>query len=353
MISDTDVTYGKRKQDGVEKALNLKSKLEKTNELPENIDVTFTKTDVEWASEVVNIDVEKVLNSESDSMEYESAESNESNLKTSSSSSSEDEQCFHDKYLDKSGSNLDVYLSLVADTIKGSDKLYSDQEFPIQNMNYEKIDQVCKMIEISKSEIENLSETYYSKPKRTGNNNYKGKNYPENKRKGLGYEKKRNDRYQKPNYKKKVDFVFGSTTVSEKERLGKEPSNDEFYAQKKQREQANKSTINDSQTCFKCHEVGHIVRNCPKRKPVHYVSKTSDGGKGKTAKFVQYKILKRGEESTFNVKPTIFKESKTEIGETSKSNEQIDSKYYFKKAKATKTWVAKSKSSSEVKVKTC
>ncbi|MFS8001922.1 hypothetical protein Hanom_Chr13g01195981 [Helianthus anomalus] len=58
----------------------------------------------------------------------------------------------------------------------GSDKLYSDDEFPIQNVNLKKLEKVFKLVEIEVSEIENLASTgrylnfkkdlsYYSKPR--------------------------------------------------------------------------------------------------------------------------------------------------------------------------------------------
>ncbi|MFS7969587.1 hypothetical protein Hanom_Chr09g00810971 [Helianthus anomalus] len=43
--------------------------------------------------------------------------------------------------------------------MKGSDKLYSDEEFLIQNMNLNKIEKVFKLVEVKLSEIDNLSTT--------------------------------------------------------------------------------------------------------------------------------------------------------------------------------------------------
>ncbi|MFS7977248.1 hypothetical protein Hanom_Chr10g00901821 [Helianthus anomalus] len=51
----------------------------------------------------------------------------------------------------------------------GSNKLFSDVEFPIQNMIAEKIDKVFKLVEIEKSKIDKFSgkaskKTFYNKP---------------------------------------------------------------------------------------------------------------------------------------------------------------------------------------------
>ncbi|MFS7912870.1 hypothetical protein Hanom_Chr02g00134951 [Helianthus anomalus] len=67
----------------------------------------------------------------------------------------------------------------------GSDKLYSDKEFPIEKVNVDKLKKVFKLIEIDVSEVHGLSSTkrffnfqqdksYYNKPSvppRFNNNN--------------------------------------------------------------------------------------------------------------------------------------------------------------------------------------
>ena len=42
--------------------------------------------------------------------------------------------------------------------MNGSDKLYSNTEFPSQNVNMNKIEKVFKLVEVELSEIENLTD---------------------------------------------------------------------------------------------------------------------------------------------------------------------------------------------------
>ncbi|MFS7945049.1 hypothetical protein Hanom_Chr06g00519411 [Helianthus anomalus] len=102
----------------------------------------------------------------------------------------------------------------------GSEKLYSDDEFLIQNVNMKKLKKVCKLVE-----IENLANTarylnfkkdksYYSKPR---NSYFQKKNYS-NERDGLGYSKKKHKKkFQKLNFVKKMNFVHGTSSESDKE----------------------------------------------------------------------------------------------------------------------------------------
>ncbi|MFS8016849.1 hypothetical protein Hanom_Chr15g01373361 [Helianthus anomalus] len=76
---------------------------------------------------------------------------------------------------------------LLAYLMVASDKLFSDDEFPIQNLIAEKVDKVFNLVEIDKSEIENLLVKrariiFYYKP------SYIQKNT----KAGLGYKKKQN-----------------------------------------------------------------------------------------------------------------------------------------------------------------
>ncbi|MFS7954116.1 hypothetical protein Hanom_Chr07g00626541 [Helianthus anomalus] len=97
-----------KKQSGLvnESDLSDKSDAEK---LPDNIDVV---------KEVV----EKVLKSDSDS-------------------TNEDDDCFLNNYIPKpkSQNNLEDEPTLVMYKMNGSDKLYSDKEFPIENVNVDKL----------------------------------------------------------------------------------------------------------------------------------------------------------------------------------------------------------------------
>ncbi|KAJ0533739.1 hypothetical protein HanIR_Chr09g0411861 [Helianthus annuus] len=114
----------------------------------------------------------------------------------------------------------------------GSDKLFSDIEFPIQNVFSDKINKVFKLVEIEKSEIAKFAgksnKTFYNKP------SYKKKNM----KVGLDYKKKQNQkRFEKPNYQKKMNFVHGTSFAEEKELKFRWQSNEEFFAQKKQQQQ--------------------------------------------------------------------------------------------------------------------
>ncbi|MFS8024477.1 hypothetical protein Hanom_Chr16g01463721 [Helianthus anomalus] len=71
----------------------------------------------------------------------------------------------------------------------GSDKLFSDIEFPIQNVIAEKVDKVFKLVEIEKVEIDKFS-SKASKKFFYNKFNYKKKNT----KAGLGYKKKQNQK---------------------------------------------------------------------------------------------------------------------------------------------------------------
>ncbi|KAJ0919933.1 hypothetical protein HanRHA438_Chr05g0235301 [Helianthus annuus] len=145
------------------------------DQLPGNIDVTYSKSDDFSDSEVVSKVVESVLKEES--VETGKSESQDGN-----------EGSFHEEYLknSKSEKNLNDDSKGLVYTIIGPDKLFLDVVFPIQNMILEKIDKVFKMVEIEKSEISKFVgkgyKTFYNKP------GFKKKNM----KAGLGYKKKQN-----------------------------------------------------------------------------------------------------------------------------------------------------------------
>ena len=135
----------------VEKAFNM------VDQLIDNIDVTYSKSDDSSDSEVVGKVVESVLKEES--------------VKTGKSESQDgNEGSFHEEYLknSKSEKNLNDDSKWLVYTMIGSDKLFLDVVFPIQNVISEKIDKVFKMIEIEKSEIPKFAgkghKTFYNKP---------------------------------------------------------------------------------------------------------------------------------------------------------------------------------------------
>ncbi|MFS7954124.1 hypothetical protein Hanom_Chr07g00626621 [Helianthus anomalus] len=141
-----------------------KSRLDSDDEtndikLPETIDVTFTSSSDEESvqSEVVKTVVENVLKSDSDS--------------------AEDEKCFLNNYLPKSKSqnNSDDEPTIVMYKMSGSEKLYSDLEFPLENVNVDKLNKVFTLVEVDVSEVKSLKSSkrrmnfekdkaYYKKP---------------------------------------------------------------------------------------------------------------------------------------------------------------------------------------------
>ncbi|MFS8024508.1 hypothetical protein Hanom_Chr16g01464081 [Helianthus anomalus] len=100
------------------------------DQLPEIIDVTYTKSDV-GELEVANKVVESVLKDENDSTKTEISKSQH-----------EDKERFHKNYLKKTKSDTKTNDDpiLLAYLMVGSDKLFSDDEFPIHNVIMEKVE---------------------------------------------------------------------------------------------------------------------------------------------------------------------------------------------------------------------
>ncbi|KAJ0604142.1 putative transcription factor interactor and regulator CCHC(Zn) family [Helianthus annuus] len=224
-------------EEKVAKGLNI------AEQLPDSIDVTYTKSDDADDSEVVSKVVDSVLKGKSESQD-------------------EDEGNLYDGYLKdtKSEKNLNDDSKGLVYTMIGSDKLFLDVVFPIQNVISEKIDKVFKMIEIEKSEMSKFAgkgfKGSYNKP------GFKKKNM----KSGLGYKKKHNrNRTERSNFQTKMNFVQGkSFTEEEKLKLGTQ-SNAEFEAMKKKQQQPKDVS---KKVCFKCDQIGHVARTCPNPKSV-------------------------------------------------------------------------------------
>ncbi|MFS7919402.1 putative transcription factor interactor and regulator CCHC(Zn) family [Helianthus anomalus] len=255
---------------GVEKTLTIKLKTvqNQIDQLPDEIDVSYTKSDV-CESEFVNDVFEKVFEDEQ--------QSNSTNFE-SSNSHFEDEEFVHKNYIPNSNTRMNDDPIMVMYKMIGSDKLFSDDEFPIQNVNLKRLEKVFKLVEIEVLKVENLARTasyfnykkdksYYTKPR----NSFYQKKIFRNERAGLGYNKKNHKKkFQKSNFGKKMKFVRGISSERDKgSRLVE--TNEEFFAQKKQHQQVIDST---NKTCFRCSQFGHITRRCPQQnmKPV-YVEK--------------------------------------------------------------------------------
>ncbi|KAJ0869475.1 hypothetical protein HanRHA438_Chr11g0489551 [Helianthus annuus] len=140
----------------VEKATNLGWESEPSVNLPENIDVTFTASDTDQQSQLIKKVVDHVL--DKDDMEESKSES-KSESSTPSSTVKKDKRVYNKEFL-LSKSNLNDETFKVAYTLNDSDKLYSDEEFPIRGVKTEMIKKVFKLTEINISEIKdvNLSE---------------------------------------------------------------------------------------------------------------------------------------------------------------------------------------------------
>ncbi|KAJ0879945.1 hypothetical protein HanRHA438_Chr10g0457341 [Helianthus annuus] len=147
--------YSPRKpnEEQVKKAVNIKLKSETTDDLPDNIDVTFTSSDTDHESELIKKVVDQVL---------EKDEESESKSESENSSSSVDspkslvKRVYNKEFL-LSKNNLNDEPIKVAYTLNDSDKLYSDEEFPIRSVQIEKIKKVFKLTEINISEIKDVN----------------------------------------------------------------------------------------------------------------------------------------------------------------------------------------------------
>ncbi|KAJ0430420.1 putative transcription factor interactor and regulator CCHC(Zn) family [Helianthus annuus] len=286
----------------VEKAFNM------VDQLPENINVTYSKSDDSSDSEVVGKVVESVLKEES--VETGKSDSQDGN-----------EGSFHEEYLknSKSEKNLNDDSKGLVYTMIGSDKLFLDIVFPIQNVISEKIDKVFKVVEIEKSEIPKFAgkcqKTFYNKP------GYKKKNM----KAGLGYKKKQSwNKNKTPNYQAKMNFVHGTSSEEEKELQFRRQSNKEFLAQKKKQQTQVKDV--SKRTCFKCDQTGHLARKCPNLKPIGVETK-------KKSVYVQ-----KQKSVVVNQKSTKFDSKQTWKPKMSKADSQQTWKLVTSRLRTTQSW---------------
>ncbi|XP_022032415.1 uncharacterized protein PFB0765w-like [Helianthus annuus] len=343
---------------GVEAALNLKLRTVE-NELPENIDVTFSPSDTDNESQVIKTVVDKVLDEESDNSDFGTVKTQLEN----SNSDSEDDGNFLDKFIPKSDKVVNDDSILVVYTMTGTDKLYSDFEYPIQNAKLENVEKVFKLVEIDISEVNNNA--FLSKPKKSfvkqqpnnpgkkeweGNNGHNKRHGNNFKRKGVGFEKKMDKKDFKPKEKLSDVFVAGKNTVAEKDYIFSQKAVDNFNAAKKLKNETNRSTFveYDKRICYRCNEIGHMAKQCDKKieKPVFQKPKlkTSKDVKGKTPMVSPVRILKRGE----SLKSKDKSKSTFEIGESS-NTKKISNVYPKMKIFQNQSWVEKPKQSFEEK----
>ncbi|KAJ0714031.1 putative transcription factor interactor and regulator CCHC(Zn) family [Helianthus annuus] len=240
-------------EEKVAKGLNI------ADQLPESIDVTYTKSDDADDSEVVSKVVDSVLKGKSESQD-------------------EDEGNLYDGYLKdtKSEKNLNDDSKGLVYTMIESDKLYLDVVFPIQNVISEKIDKVFKMVEIEKSEISKYagqgSKRSYNKPG----------SKKKNTRSGLGYKKTQSrNRTERSNVQTKMNFDQGKSFTEEEIKIGTQ-SNTELEVMKKKRQQPKDVS---KKVCFKCDQVGHVARKCQISKSVDDQKQKSGNEKPRSTRF--------------------------------------------------------------------
>ncbi|KAJ0452899.1 hypothetical protein HanRHA438_Chr15g0728731 [Helianthus annuus] len=143
----------------VEKATNLKWESEPSVNLPENIDVTFTSSDTDRQSQLMKKVVDHVLdNDETKESKSESMSESKSESSTPSQPSNRAKGVYNKEFL-LSKSSLSDETFKVAYTLNDSDKLYSDEEFPIRGVKPEMIKKVFKLTEINISEIKDVNLT--------------------------------------------------------------------------------------------------------------------------------------------------------------------------------------------------
>ncbi|MFS7989259.1 putative transcription factor interactor and regulator CCHC(Zn) family [Helianthus anomalus] len=162
-------------------------------------------------------------------------------------------------------------------TLVGDDKIYSDKDFPIKNVNQSLI---CKVFEIRlcppipKAEIRKQfgNKKFPTVPKQQNHTKPKGKSPAQTQK--------------KPNQKKKKNVNFVKSTGTDKIETFQNKSNLDFIKkamiQKRNEPSSSKPSTSGSQSssssarrphdtsgfverrsCFECGTIGHIVRNCP------------------------------------------------------------------------------------------
>ncbi|KAJ0800119.1 putative transcription factor interactor and regulator CCHC(Zn) family [Helianthus annuus] len=323
----------------VKKATNLQWESESSVNLPDSIDVVFTSSDTDQQSQLMKKVVDHVLeNDDIEESKSEFASESKSGSSTPCQTEKQDKIVYDRKFL-LSKSNLDDGLFKVAYTLNDSDKLYSDEEFPIRGVKTELINKVFKLTEINISEIKDLCfnekpNPYTSRVQQrlnkkkgysSGSSFQKKSNHIGNfKKKGLGFtptEKQKNEKYVR-DFKSRMSFVSGTSTDEEEKTSFWRESNSEFLAKKQDELKKMAEENTDTRTCFRCNTVGHIARDC---------SKAIQSKQG-----VSRKLKERVVEFEPPIDRTkLFQDSTFEIGESS-------NKFYKKRAKSdNQKWLVK------------
>ncbi|KAJ0925822.1 hypothetical protein HanRHA438_Chr04g0164021 [Helianthus annuus] len=196
----------------VEKAISLQWESGPSDNLPENIDVTYTSSDTNHESKLIKSVVDQVLDKDdSEESNMESKPKSKSEFDESKPTIKKDKRVYDKEFL-MSKSNLNNESFKVAYTLKDSDKLYSDEAFPIRSVRFEMIQKVFKITEINISEIKDLN--LIGKPKQYTSRDQQRINKKMGYNCGYSFQKKPN---HNRNFKKKgLGFVPPKNYKNEK-----------------------------------------------------------------------------------------------------------------------------------------
>ncbi|KAJ0569851.1 putative transcription factor interactor and regulator CCHC(Zn) family [Helianthus annuus] len=318
-------------EEQLEKAVNIKLKIDTTDVLPDNIDVTYTSSDTDHESVLIKKVVDQVLDTDEESESKYGSGKSKSSVNSQNSS---DKRSYSKEFL-LSKADLNDETFEVVYTLNGSDKLYYNKEFPIMSIKTELINKTFKLIEVNIPELKVLksfekSKKYISRVqqrlnKKKGNNSgsvfqKKPNQNRSYKKKGLGFVPPENDKNMK-NSKTKSEFVSGGSAEEEQQKPFWRQSNKEFLAERK-KNGADICYLRETRTCYRCNEAGHIAWNCS----------NSDKLKQGVSQKLKEKVV---DVDTPNNRLKIFENSKFEVGECSEKN------FYKKKGKDNQVWVAK------------
>ncbi|MFS7910217.1 putative transcription factor interactor and regulator CCHC(Zn) family [Helianthus anomalus] len=300
----------------VKKATNLQCESESSDILPDNIDVTFTSSDTDHESKLIKKVVDQVLDKD-ETEESKSESKSESDM--SSSTVKKGKRVYNKEFM-LSRSNLIDGPIKVAYTWNDSDKLYSDEEFPIRGVITEMIKKVFKLTEINISEIKDVN--LFGKPKQYTSRDQQRLNKKKGYSSGLEFRKisNHNGNFKKkglgfipPKIIKMKKFINQKLCLfqehhlkKKKEQVFRKQTNKEFLAKKQEemkKDVAQKKK--ETRTCFQCKTLGHIVRNCPK------AIQTKQEVSGK----LKEKMVEKAPPTKQFI---VFKNSKFKVGECSK-----------------------------------
>ncbi|KAJ0843129.1 putative transcription factor interactor and regulator CCHC(Zn) family [Helianthus annuus] len=302
----------------VKKATNLKWESEPSDGLLDNIDVTFTSSDTNHESELIKKVVDQVLDKD-ETEESKSKSESETSSSSVNSSKSQVKRVYNNDFL-ISKNNLNDETLKVSYTLNDSDKLYSDEKFPIRSVKTEMIKKVFKLTEINISEIKDVNLT--EKPKKytsrvqqrlnkkkgysPGSGYQKKPNHNSNfKKKGLGFIPPENYKNEKT-YKPKTIFVSGASSEEEEKSSFWKQSNKELLAKKQEVLKNEANHKKETRTCYQCKNVGHIAWNCPMATNI----------KQEVLSKLKEKVVDKTEPPTQKFK--VFKNSTFEVGASSK-----------------------------------